>query len=75
MKITSLLFLFILMLSSTANSQVVVVVAKNSPLETLDDTYIANIFLSRTNRYPNGDKAIPIELTNLTLRNNFKANS
>jgi len=71
MKIISLLFLFLLMLSSAANSQVVVVVAKNSPLETLDDTYIANIFLSRTNRYPNGDKAIPIELTNLTLRNNF----
>ena len=72
MKFISFLFLIIsILLSSTVNSQVVVVVAKNNPLKALDDIYIANIFLSRTNRFPNGDKAIPIELTNLALRNNF----
>jgi hypothetical protein len=69
MKFISLLLLFII--SSVANSHVVVVVAKNNPLNVLGDTHIADIFLSRTNRFPNGDKAIPIELTNLTLRNNF----
>jgi len=47
-----------------AHAQTVVVVAKNSTIESLDDQHVANIFLARTNRFPNGEKANPIELQN-----------
>ena len=60
--------LFISMLS---HSQMVVVMAKDSKIENLDNQHVANIFLTRTNRFPNGKKAIPIELKNSDIRSNF----
>lgn len=65
--ITALLITF----STTAFSETVVVVPKDSLVESLNDVDVANIFLARTNRFPNGDKSIPIELKNDTLRETF----
>lgn len=45
--------------------------AKNSSIEALDEQYIANIFLARTNRFPNGEKALPLELKDNVLRDLF----
>ena len=56
---------------STSYSQVVVVVSKDSEIQILDNQHVANIFLSKTNRYPNGNKAIPIELKNNDIRTRF----
>jgi hypothetical protein len=49
----------------------VVVMAKDAKVHTLDNQHVANIFLTRTNRFPNGLKAIPIELKNSEIRANF----
>lgn len=68
MKYLSLLLLFSC-LNSFGNT--VVVVDKNSPIEQLTSQEIANIFLARTTRYPNGKKAIPLELRNTEIRDDF----
>ena len=49
----------------------VVVMAKNAQVQSLDNQHVANIFLTRTNRFPNGSKAIPIELKNSDIREHF----
>lgn len=56
---------------SPSYSQVVVVVAKDSVVGDLNNQQVANIFLSKTNRYPNGNKAMPIELKNNGIRTRF----
>lgn len=66
-----LLISCLIFISLSAQANMVVVVAKSSSLNKLDNQHIANIFLARTNRYPNGEKALPIELNNLTIRNSF----
>lgn len=66
-----LLISCLIFISLSAQANMVVVVAKSSSLDKLDNQHIANIFLARTNRYPNGEKALPIELNNLTIRNSF----
>jgi len=55
------------------NSQgkTVVVVAKNSSINHLTSQDIANIFLARTTRFPNGEKAIPLELKSSKIRDDF----
>lgn len=56
---------------SDVEDPMVVVVSKKSEIDTLNNKSIANIFLTRTNRFPNGRKAIPIELRGGGLRNVF----
>jgi len=56
---------------SLSHANVVVVVAKHSEIQSLEDKHVANIFLARTSRFPNGEKARPIELKNEALRNDF----
>ncbi len=63
--------IFVMLLSHWVNAQMVVVMAKDSKIENLDDRHVANIFLTRTNRFPNGKKAIPIELKNSDIRSSF----
>lgn len=63
--------LLLITLSSLSYAQTVVVVAKGSDIETLDDQYVANIFLARTTRFPNGSRAMPIELKGNPLRSRF----
>ena len=43
----------------TAHSEVVVVVAKDSPIDTLSKRQIANIFLGKAHSFPDGTPAIP----------------
>ena len=52
-------------------AQTVVVVAKNSVIEQLNDRQIANIFLARTKHFPNGEKASPMELKHNEMRASF----
>ena len=66
-----ILALFILLFHLLAHGQTVVVVAKDSPIDDLDSQHVANIFLARTNRFPNGEKAAPIELKSQTAREGF----
>ena len=65
MKYISLsLVLIYLLFTSNANafSSLVVVVSKDSTIESLNENDVANIFLARTRYYPNGEKSTPVEL-------------
>ncbi|MDO7895915.1 phosphate ABC transporter substrate-binding protein [Pseudomonas citrulli] len=48
--------------STLALADVVVVVASASPVKTLASTQVANIFLGKTNRFPDGGSATPVDL-------------
>jgi len=65
--------LMLLLLSTTllARAEFAVVVDKNSSINTLSGEQVASIFLGKTNRFPNGDRAIPLELNNNVLREDF----
>lgn len=60
-----------LIFSPVLFAKLVVVVAKDSAITELDENTVQNIFLSRTNRYPDGNKAKPIELHNNEHRKEF----
>lgn len=60
MKIMTFLLLYLI--SCFSFGQVVVVVAQDSSIDVLNEQHVENIFLARTSRYPNGEKAYPIEL-------------
>jgi hypothetical protein len=64
-------FILLFTVSSLVNAQTVVVVSKASKIQTLEAQQVANIFLARTRQFPDGQKATPIELTDLSLRNAF----
>jgi ABC-type phosphate transport system substrate-binding protein len=55
---------FALCLGSTlAMAEVVVVVAAASPVQALTRNQVADIFLGKSNRFPSGKQAIPIDQT------------
>lgn len=57
---------------STAQAQVVVIVSAKSPVNSLSRQQVSNIFLGRSHAYPDGTKAIPVDLQNGTgLREEF----
>lgn len=45
-----------------AGAEVVVVVSAESPVSSLTDAQIANIFLGKTSRFPEGERAVPLDL-------------
>ncbi|NWD67128.1 phosphate ABC transporter substrate-binding protein [Pseudomonas gingeri] len=49
--------------STLAMAEVVVVVAATSPVQALTRNQVADIFLGKTNRFPSGKQAIPIDQT------------
>lgn len=53
----------LLLLSLTARAELVVVVGKDSPVEQLARSEVANIFLAKTNRLANGSRIQPLELS------------
>jgi len=53
--------LVLLMASSTATADVVAVVSFRSTITMLTTNQLADIFLGRTNRFPNGEPAVPID--------------
>ena len=65
---------FVIFYNTSAQSSVVVVVAKNSTIEALDLNQVANIFLARTNRFPNGEKSTPVEFVYGNSREEFYVN-
>lgn len=67
----TLLSLILLSLSVFATADIVVVVPKSSETQKLNSSEVANIFLSRTNRFPNGDRSYPIELKGHGIRSHF----
>jgi len=69
--IKMILTLLFLLCHGIVYGQTVVVVAKDSSISELNSQHVANIFLARTNRFPNGEKAAPIELKNQTAREGF----
>jgi len=48
-----------------------VVVSIDSPVTEMNKQQVSNIFLSRTNRFTNGEKANPLELKKSQLRTEF----
>ncbi|UZE21557.1 phosphate ABC transporter substrate-binding protein [Pseudomonas sp. B21-056] len=48
--------------STFVMADVVVVVSATSPVKNLADNQVANIFLGKTSRFPEGGQAIPIDL-------------
>jgi len=57
-----LFLLLLFVFSQQVYAGLVVVVSKDSTVDVLQQEQVENIFLSKTNRFPNGDKAIPIEI-------------
>jgi|TARA_R110002050_G_scaffold235567_2_gene371437 ABC-type phosphate transport system substrate-binding protein len=64
----------LMLLSTSVLGNVVVVVNKDSLITSLNDVQVANIFLARTNRFPNGEKSKPIELKQGRTRLHFYQN-
>ena len=54
-----------------ARADFAVVVPQGSPIQTLSEQEVASIFLGKTNRFPNGDRALPLELNDEQLRQRF----
>lgn len=71
MKMILIIMLGLISQISIASGKIVVVVSKDSDIEALDNQQVANIFLARTRMFPNGNKAVPIELKNNEIRNRF----
>lgn len=57
--ITGCGFVFSLLIS-TAAAEVVVVVSAESPVTALTEMELSDIFLGKTNRFPNGESVIPV---------------
>lgn len=64
-------FLLLLTTPMFSYSALVIVVDKNSELKTLQREQVENIFLSRTSLFPDGSKAIPIEIKSGEIRTLF----
>lgn len=52
---------------ATAQANVVTVVAARSPVTTLSKSQVADIFLGRSNRFPDGTQATPIDQPEASL--------
>ncbi|GAB5096694.1 phosphate ABC transporter substrate-binding protein [Caballeronia sp. LP006] len=59
---TASLFAALCMCTSSAMADVVVVVSAKSPLTSLNESQIADIFLGRVGAFPSGDEAVPLDL-------------
>lgn len=53
--------LWLTLLVGTACADVVVVVSAQNPIQTLSRAELADIYLGRMNRFPNGDPVVPID--------------
>ena len=66
-----LFFCLLFLLSLSVQASCVVVVNKSSVINQLDTKQVADIFLAKTSYFPNGEKALPIELKNSEYRSQF----
>lgn len=49
------------LIATVANADVVAVVASNNPVSSLRQEQVADIFLGKSSRFPNGASAVPID--------------
>jgi len=68
-RLTALLAL--LLLSMTVNAEILVVVGEASPIETLNEQEVANIFMAKTNRLADGSRVTPLELSDQNYKTIF----
>ena len=68
------MFAFLLMVSALSQAEVVVIVHPSNNSVSIDKSYIKNIFMGKVKVFPNGEKAIPIELDMSDSRNDFLRN-
>lgn len=66
-----LLLAFILLVSADINAEIAVVVDIKSPVDKVDQREVANIFLAKTNRFPDGRRVRPIELSDDGIKASF----
>lgn len=58
--------------SAVVEADVVAVVSAKSPITALDKSQVADLFLGKTNRFPNGVQAVPIDQAEgLAVRDEF----
>lgn len=67
----SFLGLSVLSYPTASYADIAVVVPEDSSVEPLNRRQLSNLFLSRSNRFSNGDRAIPLEIKNNPLRKGF----
>lgn len=65
------LLALLILAASVAHAELVVVVPKTSPVESLTAQEVRNIFLDRKRRFSEGTPALPIELEDADLRAQF----
>jgi hypothetical protein len=68
---STLLKLLALLLATTANADVWVVVGKTSPIEKLNEQEAANIFLAKTNRLADGSRITTLKLMDPNNESSF----
>ncbi|MEZ5470939.1 MAG: phosphate ABC transporter substrate-binding protein [Marinicella sp.] len=73
MKAWLLISLMMWTVMTQAQTGLVVVVAKDSGVEAISSQQVSNIFLSKTQSFPDGSKATPIELKEHALKEAFYA--
>lgn len=61
----------LLLVSLGARAEFAIVVGKNSPVDQLDKRVVADIFLAKSNRLPNGQRIKTLELDDDTLKAAF----
>ncbi|MDN3519416.1 phosphate ABC transporter substrate-binding protein [Aquisalimonas lutea] len=59
--LTTLCGLVCSLMIGTAAAEIVVVVSRDNPVDSLSRTELADIYLGRMDRFPNGDPAMPID--------------
>lgn len=68
MKIFPLAFVSCLVLSGLARADIAVVVSLDSPLKTVSQNELINIYMGRYRRLPSGDAALPVDVSPLKAR-------
>ena len=66
-----LIITLLLFAAFTCRADIAVVIAKEAAVTELSKQQVADLFLARTSRLPNGEKAFPIELKDNSLRSTF----
>lgn len=61
----------LLLLTLGTQAQIVVVVAKDAEVEQINEQAVTNIFMSKTKRLPNGQRAVPLELHDAPIKTRF----
>lgn len=62
----------LLIVSALAIADVVPIVSPGNPVDSLAENELANIFLGKTSRFPNGENAVPLDQSeSSSMRNEF----